>query len=165
MLEGRRAFLSQFRRMADGERSLSLDDLGRQSFESCRQTLETDGRTTQVSRLYRDLLALRRHDPSLGQHAARVLGATLGDRTLLLRYLGQSPATDRLLIVNLDADMNVAAMAQPLIAPPSGGQWSLLWCSEDRVYGGSGALPSDPPARLMATGHAASVFEPRQIDL
>jgi maltooligosyltrehalose trehalohydrolase len=165
VLEGRRAFLSQFGRMADGEASLSLDGLGRPSFESSRQTQATDARTAHVSRLYRDLLALRREDPSLGQHAARVLGATLGERTLLLRYLGQSPRTDRLLIVNLAADMNIASAAQPLVAPPSDSQWTLMWCSEDRAYGGSAAVPSDPPARMMATGHAATVFEPRQIAL
>ena len=166
MLEGRRKFMSQFGRMgAHPDQLLSLEDLGRQSLESCRLSHETGARGALVSRLYRDLLALRREDPSLGSHAERLMGATLGERTMVLRYLGANRETDRLLIVNLGPDMNVASAAQPLVAPPAAHEWSLLWCSEDRVYGGSGAALSTPPAQLTATGHATSVFAPRLVVL
>jgi maltooligosyltrehalose trehalohydrolase len=165
VLEGRRLFLSQFGRMtANPANTVSLEALGRDGFEASRLIHEAESRRAMVSRLYRDLLALRKGDPSLGNHSTRLTGATLGDRAMLLRYLGNTRDADRLLVVNLGADMNLASLAQPLVAPPAGHHWSVMWCSEDPQYGGSGAAASAPPARLIATGHAATIFQPRLID-
>jgi maltooligosyltrehalose trehalohydrolase len=164
VLDGRRSFLSQFGRIAgDPANTISLESIGREGFEACRLTHERVARRERVARMYGDLLALRRRDPSLGTHARRLAGATLGERAMLLRYLGEGREADRLLIVNLGSDVNVATLAQPLVAPPEGLEWSVLWCSEERRYGGSGVAPSAPPNRLVATGYATTVFQPRSI--
>jgi maltooligosyltrehalose trehalohydrolase len=80
---------------------------------------------------------------------------------LLVRFDGTTEALDRLLVVNLDPDLDIGALAEPLVAPPAGHEWYAAWCSEEARYGGSGVAASTPPARLMATGHAATIFMPR----
>jgi maltooligosyltrehalose trehalohydrolase len=104
---------------------------------------------------------MRRDDPALGQHAVRLSGATCGDRTLLLRFDGATASSDRLLVVNLEPDLDLASLPEPLVAAPAGHVWHPSWCSEDARYGGSGVAASTPPACLMATGHAATIFTPR----
>lgn len=161
VVSGRREFLSQFPRFADRAVPMTAQDsLGRDVFEMCR-TMAEPARAARCRLLYRDLLTLRRTDASLGQHARRVTGATLSDRALLLRFENAHPASDRLLIVNLEPDFDLAPLAEPLIAPPHGRQWQPMWCSQDPRYGGSGRAAARPPERLIATGHAATVFHPR----
>jgi len=36
----------------------------------------------------------------------------------------------------------------------------VLWCSEDRAYGGVGIAGNYLPAKLVATGQATTVFRP-----
>jgi maltooligosyltrehalose trehalohydrolase len=161
VIEGRRAFLAQFTRFAAGDvPSTSSTTVGDEIFDTCRMT-GTGARSAHCERLYTDLLTMRRSDPTLAQHAVRLSGATHGDRTLLLRFDGTTEALDRLLVVNLDPDLDIGALAEPLVAPPAGHEWYAAWCSEEARYGGSGVAASTPPARLMATGHAATIFMPR----
>ena len=61
-----------------------------------------------VWRMYRDLTTLRRDDAALGQHARRLAGSTLDDQTLLLRFIGSTAHEDRLVIVNLGPDIDIA---------------------------------------------------------
>ena len=110
--------------------------------------------------MYRDLTTLRRNDAALGQHAKRLAGSTLDEHTLLLRYIGHAAHEDRLVIVNLERDVDVACVPDPLVAPPELFEWSVLWCSEDRSYGGVGIAGSCLPAKLVATGQATTVFRP-----
>jgi maltooligosyltrehalose trehalohydrolase len=155
---GRRQFLAQFPRSSSQPLSEpGSASIGREVFEACRMP---DGHPRQehCRRLYSDLLTLRRSDPSLGQHATRLDGATAGDRVLILRFFGTAPHLDRLLVLNLDADVDLAALPEPLVAPPHGEQWHATFCSQDRQYGGTGRALVDSPERLMATGHAATVF-------
>ena len=62
--------------------------------------------------------------------------------------------------MNLDRDIDIACMPDPLVAPPELFEWSVLWCSEDRAYGGVGIAGNCPPAKLVATGQATTVFRP-----
>lgn len=161
VVRGRRAFLSQFTRYADrAVPATARDTIGEDVFEMCRRTSDLP-RSSRCIRLYTDLLRIRRDDPSLGQHAGRLSGSTLGDRTLLLRFGGDTPANDRLLAVNLDPDLNLATVPDSIVAPPAGHQWFPRWCSEEACYGGSGVAATRPPACVIATGHAATIFEPR----
>jgi maltooligosyltrehalose trehalohydrolase len=54
-----------------------------------------------------------------------------------LRYIAEE-GQDRLLIVNLGIDLSLTCIAEPLLAPPVGRDWRLLWSSENPKYGGSG---------------------------
>jgi maltooligosyltrehalose trehalohydrolase len=156
VVTGRREFVSQFPRTA----SLPLDRLSIDRGAFNESGLDhPDVETSLEWRLYRDLLTLRRDDPSLGQHARRLEGAALRDQTLILRFFGEDPTTDRLAAINLGPDVNLATVGEPLVAAPAGASWSVLWCSEDVRYGGGGVAACAPPAVLMAAGHAATIFQ------
>jgi maltooligosyltrehalose trehalohydrolase len=160
VFQGRQQFLSQFSRLRGAYAGATLDAIGRPCFEECRLDHDFDALANPVWRMYRDLTTLRREDASLGQHARRLTGSTLDERTLLLRFIGRVAHEDRLLIVNLGPDADLACAPDPLIAPPELFEWSVLWCSEDRAYGGVGIAGNCLPARLVATGQATTVFRP-----
>ena len=54
---------------------------------------------------------------------ARIDGAVLGERRLVLRFFGDGRGDDRLLIVNLGRDLTSAPVPEPLLAPP-GARWA-----------------------------------------
>jgi maltooligosyltrehalose trehalohydrolase len=74
--------------------------------------------------------------------------------------MGQVAHEERLLIVNLGPDIELSCTPDPLIAPPELFDWTVMWCSEDRAYSGVGIAGNYPPARLVATGQATTVFRP-----
>jgi maltooligosyltrehalose trehalohydrolase len=83
---------------------------------------------------------LRRDDRVLARQDRWALdGATLATHALVLRY-GAPDDDDRLLVVNLGADLNVVPAPEPLLAPVEGGSWVLQWSSEHPQYGGSGII-------------------------
>ena len=160
VFQGRQAFLGQFTRLRDVYERATVDAIGRPAFEACRLDHGFDPQVDPTWRMYRDLTTLRREDAALGQHAQRLAGSTLDEHTLLLRYLGRSAHEDRLLLVNLGPDVDIAGAPDPLVAPPELFEWSVLWCSEDRAYGGLGIAGNSQPVKLVATGQATTVFRP-----
>jgi maltooligosyltrehalose trehalohydrolase len=160
VFEGRQTFLSQFTRLREAYEGATVDAVGRPAYEACRLDHDFDPLANPVWQMYRDLTTLRRNDASLGQHAARLVGSTLDDHTLLLRFLGRVAHEDRLLIVSLGPDVELSSVPDPLVAPPELFDWCVLWSSEDRAYGGVGIAGSCPPVKLVATGQATTVFRP-----
>jgi maltooligosyltrehalose trehalohydrolase len=170
---GRERFLSQFTRCADPGICVALPNpSARETFESSKLDREASPRTTAWWHLHQDLLRLRREDAVLSNPDARWEGATLDDRRLLLRVSvtrGRdsipspmpsipSPITgERLLVVNLGHDVDLARVTHPFVAPPTGDGWRLLWSSESATYGGAGTPPLDAH-RWTAPGHAAIVL-------
>jgi maltooligosyltrehalose trehalohydrolase len=70
-------------------------------------------------------------------------GAVLGDKAFILRYFAGAQSGegegDRLLVVNLDAELALDVAPEPLLAPADLDRgWRRLWCSEDPCYGGRG---------------------------
>ena len=65
-----------------------------------------------------------------------------------MRFFTQDHAEDRLLLVNIGADLHRTSIAEPLLAPPPGRGWAIEWCGEDPAYGGGGV-----PDVLPASGH------------
>ncbi len=123
--------------------------------------------------LHRDLLRLRREDPVFRlQAAAGIDGAVLGPAALVLRWFAPVPgaatattaaaaAGDRLLLINLGADLELAPVPEPLLAPPAGARWQVLWSSEDPRYGGAGAPPpEDAAGGWRLPGQAAVALRP-----
>jgi maltooligosyltrehalose trehalohydrolase len=91
-----------------------------------------------VYRLHRDLLRLRQ-DPVIGSQARGSLdGAVLGERALLVRWMDARHG-DRLLLVNLGEELDLAPAPEPLLAPPRNSRWQMTWSSEEPHYGGGGA--------------------------
>jgi maltooligosyltrehalose trehalohydrolase len=165
VFQGRQAFLSQFTRLHAAYDGATVDAIGRPAFEACRLDHPENADAEPVWRMHRDLLCLRREDAALGQGAARVAGSTLDDRTLVLRFIGRVAHEDRLLVVNLGPDCNLASVPDPLVAPPELFEWAVLWCSEDRNYGGVGIAGNCQPVKLVATGQATTVFRPSLVAL
>jgi maltooligosyltrehalose trehalohydrolase len=118
-------------------------------------------RNVEVVALHRDLLRLRREDPTFSaQRAGGLDGSVLGAEAFFLRYFGTAATDDRLVVINFGRDLPVRSIADPLSAPPEGCDWSVIWSSEDPAYGGGGTPPVDMLARWTMPGHAALVFAP-----
>jgi maltooligosyltrehalose trehalohydrolase len=150
---GRTRFLSQFTRCADAEVCATepAPD-ARATFLASTLEREDSPRTRAWWRLHQDLLRMRREDPVLSRRDLRWEGTTLDDRRLLLRAIPHARA-DRLIVVNLGADFDLARATHPFVAPPAGTHWSVLWSSESIAYGGAGTPPLDD-RRWLAPGYS-----------
>jgi maltooligosyltrehalose trehalohydrolase len=111
-------------------------------------------------RLHRDLLRLRREDPVFSaQDRDRMHGAVLAPAAFALRFLGND-GDDRLMLVNLGRDLHLDPSPEPLLAPPAGGAWKVLWSSEHPDYGAFGTVVPDSAENWRIRGHATVVLAP-----
>ncbi|HLV65603.1 MAG TPA: malto-oligosyltrehalose trehalohydrolase [Polyangiaceae bacterium] len=136
--ESRKKFLEQFPSIAMRDAS---DRLERSSdphtFERCKLDFTERETHREIYDLHRELLALRRTDPAFAQQRADLVhGSVLGPECLLLRFV--CSAGDRLLVTNLGQDLELRPAPEPLLAPPAGTEWQVLWSSEHPRYGGLG---------------------------
>ncbi|MFP5513893.1 MAG: malto-oligosyltrehalose trehalohydrolase, partial [Alphaproteobacteria bacterium] len=54
-------------------------------------------------------------------------------------------------------------LAEPLLAPPRDGAWTVLWSSEEPLYGGGGTAPVEQPCGAWRLpGQAALVLGPAE---
>ncbi len=140
--KGRREFVGQFRAYSDkAVQALVPDPSDERAFMSSKLDWSETTKNAAALSFHRDLIRLRRDDPVLSApDSYRFDGATLSERSFVLRWI-TAEGTDRLLIVNLDRELRFESIAEPMIAPPRGKQWSVLWSSEDARYGGHGVIP------------------------
>jgi maltooligosyltrehalose trehalohydrolase len=159
---GRREFVSQFRTLGRPEWDALLPDPGdAETFRRC--TLDHGERETHRAAvlLHRDLLRVRREDAVVRRQGADGFdGAVLTDHAFVLRFFAPDGA-DRLLAVNLGADLHFTPAPEPLLAPPAAHRWHVLWSSEDVAYGGLGTFPPDSQDGWRLAGEAAVLLEPR----
>jgi maltooligosyltrehalose trehalohydrolase len=156
--EGRQAEMRNFTG-ASGPMPAELfaDPEDRRTFERSKLDLSERERHAEAYRLHRDLLRLRREDPVFAaQRGDRIHGAVVAAEAFLLRYLGED-GDDRLVLVNLGRELAWSPAAEPLVVPPEGRTWRLLWSSEDPGYGGSGTPPLWEH-HWFVPGHAAFVL-------
>jgi maltooligosyltrehalose trehalohydrolase len=159
--DGRLEFLKQFSSLALQEAPSVPDPHERSTFERCKLDLSEVQSNDQVVGLHRDLLRLRREDPTFRLQERRgVDGAVLGPESLVLRFFGRSPAEDRLLLLNLGADLDCSPMPEPLLAPPEATRWQLAWSSEDVRYGGVGTPSLRLEAAWLLPGQTTCVLTP-----
>jgi maltooligosyltrehalose trehalohydrolase len=167
--EGRARFLAQFPSLADPAMQPCLADPGSEAaFRRCKLDAEERFRPghAETLALHRDLVRLRREDAAFRAaqvDASRLDGAVLGAEALLLRYFGEA-GDDRLLLVNLGRDLHLYPAPEPLLAPPEGRAWRLLWSSEDPRYGGGGTPAPEDDAGWHLPGQAALVMAPLPIE-
>ena len=64
------------------------------------------------------------------------------------------------MLVNLGRDLFPNPTSEPLMAPPPGMVWRLLWYSEHPRYGGCGAPPYETNDHWRIPGHCALVLRP-----
>src|SRR5262249_41194962 len=107
--------------------------------------------------LHRDLIRLRKDDPVFSQQDRRAVeGSLIGPEAFLLRWFGVH-YDDRLALFNLGRDVDWQVVAEPMLAPPVGRRWELLWSSEEPYYGGLGT-PNFDGKTWRVPGHSAVVF-------
>ncbi len=160
--KGRQQELAGFRSTTHPDlQAGAADPVSRSTMLECRLEDGEDYRENLTFLLFRDLLTLRREDAIFRQQRSEsIQGAVLGSEALALRYLDDA-SNDRLLLINLGRDLYPVPSSEPLLAPPPGREWSLLWYSENPRYGGTSIVPldSDRPWRLM--GNCALVLAAR----
>ena len=154
--DGRREFMAQFGSTTDPAMDSRLPLPGdRATFERCRLNPDERVRNAAALALHRDLIALRRRDAAIREAARGAIdGAVLSPQAFVLRYFGGA-AGDRLLIVNLGRDLRPDVVPEPLLAPPLGSRWRVLWSSEDPAYGGGGTPPFAPEDGWVVAGQSA----------
>ena len=116
MANGRREFLAQFPSI-DRTKLDAPDDP--RTFERCKLDWSECQRNADVLDMHRELLRLRRPP-------TQVEGAVLGERAFVLRF-----TPPRLLIVNLGGPLRLDVVPEPLLAPPAGQSWNMVWSSAE----------------------------------
>jgi maltooligosyltrehalose trehalohydrolase len=158
---GRREFLTQFASTLDSDVQSALpipDD--EKTFQVCKLDFGERITHAEMYALHRDLLRLRRSDPAIAASPSRRPdGAVLAAEAFVIRFQGGGH-DDRLLIVNLGADLRLTPVPEPLLAPPDGQRWALRWSSEAVAYGGMGRAPLKPHPEWHVPGEAAILLAP-----
>ncbi len=160
---GRAEFLAQFPSIASSPMRDGLPKPhAEESFFRCKLDHGERETNAHVWALHRDLLRLRREDRVFAaQRVGGLDGAVLGEEAFVLRIFGEEEGDDRLLLVNLGRDLTLSVLAEPLVAPPRDGAWTVLWSSEEPLYGGCGTGPVEQPGGAWRLpGQAALVLGP-----
>jgi maltooligosyltrehalose trehalohydrolase len=163
--KGRTEFLGQFPNVRTPEMAACVPDPGDlRTFEQCKLDWSQRDRNRKIWDLHRDLLGLRREDAVFRSPRRRGIdGAVIGPEAFVLRYFGEG-GDDRLVLVNLDRDIKLEPAPEPLLAPPAGTEWSLLWSSESPRYGGGGIGPLETTLGWRIPGRAAVALKPCSAD-
>jgi maltooligosyltrehalose trehalohydrolase len=136
---GRRKFLEQFPSVACPECGPYVANPELEAtFQRCKLDFAERQRHAGHYALHRDLIKLRREDAVFNHpRSGGVDGAVLGNEAFVLRFFGDD-GDDRLLLVNLGADLALREIPEPLLAPVENSSWKILWSSEEPRYGGLG---------------------------
>lgn len=139
---GRWGYLRNFPRAEGYSTERSLPDPGSyETFASAKLAWEEREANRPLVDLHRELLRLRREDPTFArQDNGPLHGAVLRDDCFLLRWLTGGPG-DRLLLVNLGRDLRWHPPSEPLVAAPPARPWRQIFSTEAPRYGGLGAAP------------------------
>jgi hypothetical protein len=90
-------------------------------------------------------------------------GHERASRTATGLWAPRNEAEDRLLLVNLGAQLTISEPWEPLLAPPAGHAWALDWSSEDPGYGGSGTPEAETAEGWYVPGECTVVLKPAPI--
>ena len=80
----------------------------------------------------------------------------------MLRFFG-CEGDDRLVLVNFGVDLRLDPAPEPLLAPPAGRSWRVIWSSEDPAYGGGGTPSPETDEGWTLPGQAAVVIGPENV--
>src|SRR6266478_4405348 len=159
--KGRAEWLAPFLSLTEDQawRALPAPDEP-EGFASCKLNFSERKNNRELYALHIDLLKLRREDSRLRQQSSGGIdGAVLGPAIFALRYFSANN-DDRLLLVNFGESHVLHPASEPLLAPPEGCRWEILWTSESPRYGAtdSGAVTTSEPWALPA--ESAVVLKP-----
>jgi maltooligosyltrehalose trehalohydrolase len=164
--KGRAEFVGQFPSIATpGMMARLAPPDAEETFQRCKLDWNEFERHHEWRQLHADLIALRHREPAFAPASqAGVDGAVLGTEAFVLRFFNDNLDRERLLLVNLGADLARGSFAEPLLAPPAGFEWRLQWSSEAPEYGGGGTPAVSGPDGWHILGHAATVLRPETTD-
>jgi maltooligosyltrehalose trehalohydrolase len=147
--KGRREFLRQFRAYADpATQQLVPDPRAEATFMDSKLDWSETQRHAAALTFHRELIRLRTGDPVLSQQDGSAIdGATLSEHAFVVRWFNRQHG-DRLLVVNTNRELSLTPAAEPMLAPPRGANWQLVWSSENVRYGGHGIA-----SPVAADGH------------
>ena len=159
--KGRAEWLAPFLSLTEDQawRALPAPDEP-EVFASCKLNFSERKNNRELYALHIDLLKLRREDSRLRQQSSGGIdGAVLGPAIFALRYFSANN-DDRLLLVNFGESHVLHPASEPLLGPPEGCRWEILWMSESPRYGAtdSGAVTTSEPWALPA--ESAVVLKP-----
>jgi maltooligosyltrehalose trehalohydrolase len=135
--DGRRSEFSRFAAFADeAARERIPDPQSEQTFLASRLDWSEVTREPHASvrRLYTDLLALRRDEPTIGGAADSRLEITAGDEASLILRRRAPGGQDWLIVVRLTGGGTVGLGRDRLAAPPGPESWAVVLTTEDRRY-------------------------------
>ena len=161
MRKGRAEWLAPFLSLTEDEalRGLPAPD-DAQVFVSCKLNLSEREKNRATYDLHVDLLKLRREDSRFRQQiSGGVDGAVLGSASFVLRYFAEEN-DDRLLIVNFGNSQVLEPAPEPLLAPPLGYGWEMLWTSDSPRYGGAGSAPVATQEQWVLPAESTVAFRP-----
>jgi maltooligosyltrehalose trehalohydrolase len=158
--EGRKKFLTQFPGVSTPEiQEILAMPHDAATFQRCKLDWSEREKNAPCYALHGDLLRLRREDPVFRERGPQgVDGAVLSADALVLRFFGGENG-DRLLLINLGRDLILDIVPEPLLAPPEGAKWDVVWSSEDPRYGGHG-VPVDKDDAWKVPSETAAVLRP-----
>jgi maltooligosyltrehalose trehalohydrolase len=158
---GRREFLVQFPSIGSQETVSQLaSPCDPRTFERSKLDLTEREKHAHAYALHLDLLRLRREERVFkAQRTGGYDGAVLGPDCFLLRFFG-TDRDDRLLLVNFGRSEHLYPAPEPLLAPPAGKRWRMLWSSELPKYGGPGAVEPEADETWRIPAEAAVVLKP-----
>jgi maltooligosyltrehalose trehalohydrolase len=144
--KGRLKELSQFPSNSHPDmQALMRDPADRATFEKSKLdwSQRSKGFHAQIYELHKELLAIRRNDAVFSRLNCRDAfdGAIIGPNAFVLRFFCEQG--DRLVLINLGADLHLRVMPEPLLAPPVDMRWETMLSTEAPKFGGSGIAPLD----------------------
>ena len=159
--KGRTEFLRQFPAIAaESSASFLPDPFDSETFEKSKLDLSERHTHSEAYSLHKDLIRLRRTDPTFARQGADGIdGAVLDGEAFLLRFFS-SEGEDRLLLINLGPDLRLHVQPEPLLAPVAGTRWEILWSSEHPSYGAGGVTEVLRAGTWYIPGHAAVALKP-----
>ena len=168
VLKGRTEFLQQFPGVKASGSATVRDPADPRTMEACRLDWNERDENATTVQMHRDLIALRKTDPVLsaqsGAATGKLDGAVIADDAFALRYFSEEHG-DRLMIVNLGIGLTLHPAPEPLLAPPSGARWKMLWSSECVEYGGYGTPEVDAEgAGFRIPGQCAVLLQPKEVE-
>ena len=140
---GRKTFLAQFASWRDLALADIPDPADEATFLGSKIDLSERHTHATAVELHRSLIAIRRTDPAFTDETFAVDGAVVAARAFVLRYARRDAppsADDRLLVVNLAAEVLLGALSEPLLAPPPASRWRVTWSSHAPAVGGDGGV-------------------------
>jgi maltooligosyltrehalose trehalohydrolase len=160
--KGRGEFLMQFPSVAPIVNAGLLDDpKADATFERCRIDFAERETHSDAYALHVDLLRLRREEAAFRAQGRYGLdGCVLSASAFALRFFTPDHTDDRVLVVNVGADVDRTSIPDPLLAPPAGSEWSVRWSSEDLRYGGGGTPEIQPDSQWFFPSESAIVLAP-----